>query len=958
MLRQVVTVSSVLPIGRAAELATLGEALDAVDRGEAVRLVVEGEPGIGKTCLLDQLQDHARERAHCVLRGAGSEFERDLPFGVFADALDALAAAGDLPSEVTTDAEWLGELAHVLPSLRHGERAASPAGADERHRAHSAVRRLLQALAEAQPVVLVLDDVHWSDSASAELITALVHRELSAPVLLALGYRTGLAPGPVAAALAASGVRLIELETLSEADCDALAGPELPDATRAAIFGESGGNPFYALQLARVAAAAPDAAVPRSVAAALLAEFRTLSPDARLLLDGGAIAGDPFDPGLALDVAGLAVTDGMRSLDELLAARLVLPTDVPRRFAFRHPLVRRAVHDATGAGWRIGAHARAAASLERAGAPAVARARHVEESAAPGDPAGIELLLRAGADSAPRAPAGAARWYAAALRLTPDSDHVTRLPALIALAQVLSATGDLEHSADRLLEALALVPEEALAQRLAITSACAACEHFLGHHDRAERRLLEALHALPDQHSHEAVVAQLALAAGAFFSFGLEEMCDLAKRSLATARDLGESGLQGAAAAALAHAAALAGHLDTAQSAADEAGALLDVLPDAALTEYLDAVNRLAWSEFLLERHEASVRHAQRGIALARASGRNRFVPLILQAQALSTTMLGHLAAAAVLQDDALETAALAGNGYVTSSVLSTTGTVAMQRGNHDEALRAGRQSVALVEHAEPGRISGMASTRLAVTLRELGGTAANTAPLTLPVGGWAMPRMAPTWRALWMEPVTRADLAAGRTDDARAAAEVVALAAEVFPLPVAGALADRARARLEHAAGAHEAARTLALASSDAAARAGVPVEAARGQALAGTASAAVGDRDAAIRLLREAEATFDDCGADRDRGEARRELRKLGARAEPRGPSGGSDGGLDALSRREREVATLVTARQTNREIAAELFLSEKTVESHLRNIFFKLGASSRVDVARAVEREQLDP
>jgi DNA-binding NarL/FixJ family response regulator len=73
---------------------------------------------------------------------------------------------------------------------------------------------------------------------------------------------------------------------------------------------------------------------------------------------------------------------------------------------------------------------------------------------------------------------------------------------------------------------------------------------------------------------------------------------------------------------------------------------------------------------------------------------------------------------------------------------------------------------------------------------------------------------------------------------------------------------------------------------------------------------------------------------------------------RVEPRGPSPGADG-VESLSRREREIAELVTARMTNREMAAELFLSEKTVESHLRNIFVKLGASSRVEVARAVER-----
>ena len=89
--------------------------------------------------------------------------------------------------------------------------------------------------------------------------------------------------------------------------------------------------------------------------------------------------------------------------------------------------------------------------------------------------------------------------------------------------------------------------------------------------------------------------------------------------------------------------------------------------------------------------------------------------------------------------------------------------------------------------------------------------------------------------------------------------------------------------------------------------------------------------------------------------RDEARRELRKLGARAETRGPASPDQAGLGSLSPREREIAELVTDRMTNREIATELFLSEKTVESHLRNIFVKLAASSRVDVARIVERER---
>ena len=130
-------------------------------------------------------------------------------------------------------------------------------------------------------------------------------------------------------------------------------------------------------------------------------------------------------------------------------------------------------------------------------------------------------------------------------------------------------------------------------------------------------------------------------------------------------------------------------------------------------------------------------------------------------------------------------------------------------------------------------------------------------------------------------------------------------------------------------------------------------PITTARTQVLAGRALAHDGRRPEAIAILRSAERTFDAIGIPQDRDLARRELRKLHARAEPRGPSASGESGLGALSTREREVAELVTARHTNREIAALLFLGEKTIETHLRNIFVKLGVSSRVDVARAVER-----
>jgi DNA-binding NarL/FixJ family response regulator len=111
----------------------------------------------------------------------------------------------------------------------------------------------------------------------------------------------------------------------------------------------------------------------------------------------------------------------------------------------------------------------------------------------------------------------------------------------------------------------------------------------------------------------------------------------------------------------------------------------------------------------------------------------------------------------------------------------------------------------------------------------------------------------------------------------------------------------------------------------------------------------------DEALAELAAAEAELAAIGAERLRGEAAREMRRLGRRVRGRAPATPGEGGLGALTAREREIAELVTARKTNREIADELVLSEKTIESHLRNVFAKLGVAKRAELARVVEGER---
>ena len=362
-------------VGRADELEAVDRTFAQLDRGEPAALALVGEPGIGKTRMLAELASRAEAQGHLVLTGGASEFERDLPFSVFVDALDEYVHGLEPARLEMLDDETLSELAQVLPSLSAvATPHAAPLGR-ERYRAHRAVRTLLELLAASRPVVLVLDDLHWADPGSVELVGALLHRRPAAPVALAVAMRRRQVPERLSAALErehrAGLVTMVELGTLTLAEVEELVG-DGGGASASLLYEESGGNPFYVEELARSFERAggtlpsrpttslEGVEVPSVVAAALTEELSLLSSSARAVLDGAAVAGDPFEPELAAAGAGTSEEAAIAALDELLVRDLLRPTDVPRRFRFRHPLVRRAVYEAAPGGWRLGAHQRCA----------------------------------------------------------------------------------------------------------------------------------------------------------------------------------------------------------------------------------------------------------------------------------------------------------------------------------------------------------------------------------------------------------------------------------------------------------------------------------------------------------------------------------------------------------------------------------------------------------------------
>jgi len=143
------------------------------------------------------------------------------------------------------------------------------------------------------------------------------------------------------------------------------------------------------------------------------------------------------------------------------------------------------------------------------------------------------------------------------------------------------------------------------------------------------------------------------------------------------------------------------------------------------------------------------------------------------------------------------------------------------------------------------------------------------------------------------------------------------------------------------------------ALRAAELADSVGAVIQAGRARTLAGRAA----DAEAGLPLLERAEADLGMCGAVRLRDEAARELRRRGVKTGARRRRSAGGEGLDSLSGREREVADLVALGRTNKEIAGELFLSEKTVESHMSRLFGKLGVRSRAEVAEAVGRGRGD-
>ena len=664
----------------------------------------------------------------------------------------------------------------------------------------------------------------------------------------------------------------------------------------------------------------------------------------------------------------------------MLAGALLVPTDTPRRYRFRHPLVRHAIYDSAAGGWRIGAHGRAAAALQARGGSLAARAHHLERCARPGDAEAVSVLVEAGRHAAARAPATAADRFAAALRLLPETPETlpSRLELLVGLAQARAATGRLEAALESLDAGLSLVGPELAPVRARLVAGCAMCENLLGRHGAAHARLLAEKAALGEG-SFAAADLEVELAADALYDSDFDGVVAWARRARATASDVGVPGFAAVATALECFGALGLGRIAEAQTLRADAATQLDTLDDGALSGRLDTAYYLGFAEFFCEHYDDAIRHFRRGISVSRASGQGQFVIPMTIGLAHALEVRGRLDEAAEAADAAVEGARLWGNDQMLCFALTADAWVSALRGGLDRARSAGAEAMALLDGLDESVLSRATRVHVAAAQLEAGEPEGCLAAMS--AGGAPEFAGVEPGRRAWLYAIlARAELALGRPGAAADWVQRGEAAADGLGLPYAEASVLCARAQLDATTAANGDARRRrsgatpqaggrdaaaarrrrdggrgaaaaggpALAAAELADSVGAVIQASRARILAGRAT---GD----VALLERAASDLGSFGAARLRDEAARELRQLGVKtAARRRRSTGTDG-LSALSGREREVADLVAMGRTNKEIAAELFLSEKTIENHMTRLFAKLGVSRRAEVAKAVGRAE---
>ncbi|MFJ8040663.1 LuxR C-terminal-related transcriptional regulator [Kitasatospora sp. NPDC096147] len=942
---------------RRPELASLVRLLDDLGRGRGSVVEISGEPGSGKTRLAGALAELAAEHGYPVAR-AHARRGGAVPLQVFRDAREAgRAATGGQP--------WDG------PAERVADWAAG--------------------------WVVVLDDVHLCDPASAALLVRLVRSAPPAPFLLVLVHRAGRTASALREALAegarAGTVTRVEPAPLTpEAVAALLAERHVPAATdlrsgpellllAAELCAAAEGNPSYVQLLAAAGwdpahwpdRAGPDPAGLLRAAGPLIAEFDALSSAAALTAASAAVAGSPFRPEDVALLSGLGTDRTIDALAELEAAGLVRPADWQGRLAFRHPVVGHVAHDRAGLSFRLRAHRRALDLHTERGGRARDRARHAEHLLGSDAGLAVRTLADGAAEIAAREPATAARWWGLALESLPDggADATDRIPMELARCRALTAAGRPDEARARAHELLGHRAAGLDGRQLVEAHAlCVGAERQLGRYAEAAAIADAALGLLPRPLPAPlpTEAAELVIEHGLVHVLrGTHEQATPLLREAVRAstgphdtgsvRGAGSTGSAGGTGAAdrttlrvlEALCATHAGEPAEALDGVSRCARLVDALPDPLAGRTPETLALLGSAELYLERFTDAVRHLSRGLTVDHP-GPQRPVRLHrLLGLAMAEQWTGHLDASARHAREAEELArSLGARPAVTlaRAILATALVWARGREHAGDAVAAAEEAARGTAAHGPSWWSASA-TGLLAQARLLAGDAAGCRRTLLAEGpGDRLPTVRPFSRPLVLALLATAALECGERDEAERLVRDAEAEAGRLGLPVQEAHVRCARARLHQAEGDHARAAELLRHAAEAFRSAGMPVQYAWTLATgARSFQAALGPAEASVHL---------DTAGTIARTHAARLVEEQVARMRAELSADGRTGHpLGLLSDREREIAGLAATGLRTREIAERLFLSPRTVETHLSRVYRKLDVSSRLALSDLLRR-----
>ncbi len=975
-------------VGRDEELGRLLALLAEAEDGRAVVALVSGDAGVGKSRLTGEISSLAAARGFTVLSGQCAELGDSVPYLPLADAL---RGAAQVPATGVKDAlASRPALSRLLPDGGDGRAAESDRSGLARQQMFGAVLGLLAELAAATPVLLVLEDLHWADASTRDLVTFLsrmLHRER---VALIGTYRSDDLHRrhplrPVIAELqrlpSVIAIDLGPLEPAAMAEhLTAVAIGHMDARELNDIVARAEGNAYYAEELL----AAAGRSLPAGLAALLLNRVEQLSGAAQRVLRTAAVAGRKADDDLVRLVSGLGSAEYEDAVRETVAHQLVVP-DGSDGYRFRHALLREAIYADLLPGERTRLHAAMSALLaeeHRLAVPGTAAELALHSLASHDIQGAFAASVRAGLEAEELgAPAEAHRHFDQALALWERVDAPEQTAGMsrgklgLESASMAAASGDVDravHLLRRLRQLIADAPE-AQGTSLPVRVGERLAYYLMNQDDpKAEdeaievaRMTVEASPADPPTWYHARALATYAQTL--LIPDNGDAVREWADRAREAARAADAPWVEADALVTL-------GYLANREGSNDEAIELLTAAHKRArkamvLGVELRAAYHLARAHLELGQLAQGAQIAHEGVLRANQTGLG-LAPFGLDVQ--------HLHFQCHFADGQWDHAQEIADGFavrVTGSAEAYLSAMALfidvARGNPSVEERAAwlepfyplrgfEVFIArglLAEHALWRGDTARALEEVEVAIDVVSDQAYGYGPWVIRPAAVALSAHA-----------DRAVSALLAGDDGAAAAEQAA-AEEMVHIARQGAAfikrvkfklgpegrgwLARAEAEYRRARGENDPAAWQAVIDEFSPA---FCYEIARGRWRLAEALAEAGDRDAASEQWRFAAQTADKLGARPLRHALDDLARRARIGVHHDGATGDAGTVLAGLTSREREVLRLISAGRSNREIAAVLFIAPKTASVHVSNILGKLGVGSRTEAAAIAHREGL--